>query len=94
MDEIDGGIEHAAPIWAVFGDLMSGLLGAFVLSLTYIPAVAALALGKKSALQPSFSDHLMGRVERFFQNALSRVLQFPKIAIATAVTAFALAPKE
>lgn len=67
------------------------LLGAFVLSLTYIPAVAALALGKKSALQPSFSDHLMGRVERFFQNALSRVLQFPKTAIATAVTAFALA---
>ena len=31
MDEIDGGIEHAAPVWAVFGDLMSGLLGAFVL---------------------------------------------------------------
>ena len=30
MDEIDGGIEHAAPIWAVFGDLMSGLLPASV----------------------------------------------------------------
>lgn len=33
MREIDGDIEHSAPVWAVFGDLMSGLLGAFVLIL-------------------------------------------------------------
>jgi len=33
MEEIDAGIEHDTPIWAVFGDLMSGLLGAFVLIL-------------------------------------------------------------
>jgi hypothetical protein len=39
MDEIDGGIEHAAPIWAVFGDLMSGLLGAFVLILVGVLGV-------------------------------------------------------
>ena len=31
--EIDAGPEAAAPVWAVFGDLMSGLLGAFVLIL-------------------------------------------------------------
>jgi flagellar motor protein MotB len=30
-DDIDGGVEPAAPIWAVFGDLMSVLLGAFML---------------------------------------------------------------
>jgi len=30
-EEIDGGVETAAPIWPVFGDLMSVLLGAFVL---------------------------------------------------------------
>jgi flagellar motor protein MotB len=29
----DDGIEQTAPVWAVFGDLMSGLLGAFVLVL-------------------------------------------------------------
>lgn len=35
MDEIDSdaGLEPAAPVWAVFGDLMAGLLGAFVLML-------------------------------------------------------------
>ena len=29
----DDGIEQSAPVWAVFGDLMAGLLGAFVLIL-------------------------------------------------------------
>jgi flagellar motor protein MotB len=32
-DQLDDGIEQTAPVWAVFGDLMSGLLGAFVLIL-------------------------------------------------------------
>lgn len=33
MDDSDAAIEQTAPVWAVFGDLMSGLLGAFVLIL-------------------------------------------------------------
>ena len=32
-DELDAGAEPGAPAWAVFGDLMTGLLGAFVLIL-------------------------------------------------------------
>ena len=32
----DGGLESNVPIWAVFGDLMSGLLGAFVLILVCV----------------------------------------------------------
>lgn len=32
----DGGIEASVPVWAVFGDLMSGLLGAFVLILVCV----------------------------------------------------------
>jgi flagellar motor protein MotB len=38
-DEIDGGVETAAPIWPVFGDLMSVLLGAFVLILVSVIGV-------------------------------------------------------
>ncbi|WP_233834444.1 OmpA family protein [Paraburkholderia sp. ZP32-5] len=38
-DEIDGGVETAAPIWAAFGDLMSVLLGAFVLILVGVIGV-------------------------------------------------------
>jgi flagellar motor protein MotB len=33
VDDGIGGAEHGAPVWAVFGDLMAGLLGAFVLIL-------------------------------------------------------------
>jgi len=35
----DDGIEQTAPVWAVFGDLMSGLLGAFVLILVGVLVV-------------------------------------------------------
>jgi flagellar motor protein MotB len=34
-EELDAGVEPGVPVWAVFGDLMSGLLGAFVLILVY-----------------------------------------------------------
>jgi flagellar motor protein MotB len=34
-----GGVEQTAPVWAVFGDLMSGLLGAFVLVLVGVLVV-------------------------------------------------------
>jgi flagellar motor protein MotB len=36
MEDIDAGMEQTAPVWAVFGDLMSGLLGAFVLMLVCV----------------------------------------------------------
>jgi len=35
-DETDDGLEPSAPVWAVFGDLMAGLLGAFVLILVCV----------------------------------------------------------
>lgn len=38
-EDIDGGVEATAPVWAVFGDLMSVLLGAFVLILVSVIGV-------------------------------------------------------
>ncbi|ARP85404.1 OmpA family protein [Bordetella genomosp. 9] len=38
-DDIEAGPDPAVPTWAVFGDLMSGLLGAFVLILVGVIAV-------------------------------------------------------
>ncbi len=35
MHELDDGASHAPPIWAIFGDLMSGLVGVFVLLLIW-----------------------------------------------------------
>ncbi len=39
MEEIDASVEQTAPVWAVFGDLMAGLLGAFVLILVGVLGV-------------------------------------------------------
>ncbi len=38
MEDLDAS-EHSSPVWAVFGDLMSGLLGAFVLLLVAVVGV-------------------------------------------------------
>jgi flagellar motor protein MotB len=47
MEDMDAS-EHNAPVWAVFGDLMSGLLGAFVLLLV---AVVGVQMELSSSLQ-------------------------------------------
>lgn len=39
MEDMDAGMEQTAPVWAAFGDLMSGLLGAFVLLLVGVLVV-------------------------------------------------------
>ena len=35
MEELDGDISLSPPIWAIFGDLMAGLVGVFVLLLVW-----------------------------------------------------------
>ena len=39
MEEIDASVEQTAPVWAVFGDPMAGLLGAFVIILVGVLGV-------------------------------------------------------
>ena len=38
-DTLDDATEQTAPVWAVFGDLMAGLLGAYVLILVGVLVV-------------------------------------------------------
>jgi cobalt-zinc-cadmium resistance protein CzcA len=64
------------------------LLGAFILSLTYIPMMSAVFLSKKIKHKPNFSDRLMAKVERAYQSALSRVIAFPKVVLMTVVGLF------
>lgn len=40
-DDIEAGVEPAGPVWAVFGDLMSVMLGVFVLILVGVVALQA-----------------------------------------------------
>ncbi|HEY0668125.1 MAG TPA: CusA/CzcA family heavy metal efflux RND transporter [Sphingobacteriaceae bacterium] len=57
------------------------LMGAFILSLTYIPMMSAVFLSKKIKHQPNLSDRLMAKVERAYQAALKRVVAFPKTVL-------------
>ena len=67
------------------------LLGAFVLSLTYIPMMSALFLSKKVSHQKTFSDRMMERIERFYQHNLEKALNFPKTIIIAVVGFFLVA---
>lgn len=45
----DDGVEATAPVWAAFGDLMAGLLGAFVLVLVGVLVVQMDLVGSLQA---------------------------------------------
>ncbi len=67
------------------------LLGAFILSLTYIPMMSALFLSKKISHKKTFSDKMMERIERIYQRTLEKALQIPKIIIGSVVALFTVA---
>jgi cobalt-zinc-cadmium resistance protein CzcA len=67
------------------------LMGAYLLSLTYVPMMSALILQKKISHKRNFSDRLMFAVERFYQSILQRTLRIPRMVIGTAVLLFGLA---
>ena len=64
------------------------LLGAFVLSLTYIPMMSALFLSKKIKHQPNISDKMMGKVETAYQNKLAKILKHPKLVLSFVLLLF------
>ena len=74
MDGADTGLDHAAPVWAVFGDLMAGLLGAFVLILAFA-LVAQVDLASKLAAEVQ-----QRQLETQRREALERALAGPLAA--------------
>ncbi|WP_424246405.1 OmpA family protein [Collimonas pratensis] len=71
MDDSDAGMEHTAPVWAVFGDLMSGLLGAFVLILVGV-------VGVQMELTSHLQDEVKKRqVEEQRRMSLEKALAIP-----------------
>lgn len=65
------------------------LIGAFILSLTYIPMMSALVLSKKKKQKTNLSDKAMIVVENKHQRALIKVLRYPKLVIGLVITLFA-----
>jgi flagellar motor protein MotB len=71
MDDGDAGLEQTAPVWAVFGDLMSGLLGAFVLILV---AVLGIQMELASHLEAEVQKR---QIEEKRRMALEKALAIP-----------------
>ena len=65
------------------------VIGAFLLSVTYVPMMSALALSRKLSHKDTLADRLMGTIERIFQPMLARTLAFPRTVITITVLLFA-----
>lgn len=66
------------------------LLGAFLLSLTYIPMMSALVLSKKIKHKQNLSDRIMAATENVYLRMLKKAVQIPKTIIASVVVLFAV----
>ncbi|KIC62656.1 CusA/CzcA family heavy metal efflux RND transporter [Chryseobacterium taiwanense] len=66
------------------------LLGAFLLSLTYIPMMSAVLLKKRSE-KPTFSDRIMKKVEKIYLHTLLKLLRVPKTIFAIVAVLFIMA---
>jgi flagellar motor protein MotB len=71
LDDGDAGAQQAAPVWAVFGDLMAGVLGAFVLVLC---GVLVVQMDLVASLQAEMEKR---RIEEQRRMALEKALAVP-----------------
>ncbi len=66
------------------------ILGAFILSLTYVPMISSLVVSKKINHKPNFSDRVMARLESVYQKALAAALSVRKILVIITIALFAV----
>ncbi|HLO79614.1 MAG TPA: CusA/CzcA family heavy metal efflux RND transporter [Chitinophagaceae bacterium] len=66
------------------------ILGAFILSITYVPMMSALSLSKDLSHKSSVADKFMAWVERLYQPVLRKSFSYPKIIIASTILIFGI----
>ncbi|MFN7312286.1 MAG: CusA/CzcA family heavy metal efflux RND transporter [Bacteroidota bacterium] len=64
------------------------LIGAFILSLTYVPVMSTLFLSKKINHQKNFSDKMMDKLIHVYQITLTKALAHSKVIMLTTVGVF------
>ncbi|MFC5408591.1 CusA/CzcA family heavy metal efflux RND transporter [Larkinella bovis] len=67
------------------------ILGAFILSLTYVPMISALVLDKKIVHRKTFSDKIMNRIQRFYEPILLTALKHRLVILVGAVSVLGVA---
>jgi len=64
------------------------LVGAFILSLTYVPMITSLVMSKKVKHTENISDKIMNYIQKIYQQTLEKVLAFPKSILAISIALF------
>ncbi|MBW8684630.1 CusA/CzcA family heavy metal efflux RND transporter [Chitinophaga rhizophila] len=67
------------------------IMGAFILSLTYVPMVSSLFISKKLSHTPNLSDRVMSKIEHAYHQALTKALRIRRGLVAIAFGLFAIA---
>ncbi|HET6225602.1 MAG TPA: CusA/CzcA family heavy metal efflux RND transporter [Bacteroidia bacterium] len=67
------------------------LLGAFILSLTYVPMITSLFLSKTVSTKKNISDRIMETLENVHHKYLLKIVDVPKTTVAVVVVLFAVA---
>lgn len=67
------------------------LVGAFILSLTYVPMMSSILLSRKKKEKPNFSDRVMAKIEVFHQKYLIKALKARTIILTIVISLFAVA---
>lgn len=67
------------------------LLGAFILSLTYVPMISSWLLSRKKVHKENFSDRMMKFIQRLYKPVLEKAIAFPKTVIIVSVLLFVFA---
>jgi cobalt-zinc-cadmium resistance protein CzcA len=65
------------------------MIGAFILSLTYVPMMSSLIISRKLSHKKNISDRMMEFLERHYQHWLERVLKIPKLVLTSVALLFA-----
>ncbi|WP_113663407.1 CusA/CzcA family heavy metal efflux RND transporter [Pedobacter nanyangensis] len=70
--------------------VMFAILGAFILSLTYVPMMAALGLSKNTSHKRNFSDKMMDYFQRLYSPLIKKAIQHKAAVLIVAVVLFVL----
>ncbi|MDO9274356.1 MAG: CusA/CzcA family heavy metal efflux RND transporter, partial [Lutibacter sp.] len=90
------------PLWTLVGvegkmftpmaqTVSFAILGAFILSLTYVPMMSALALSRKTEHKPNFSDRMMDFFQRIYKPAIEMAIHRKSLVVSLAVGLFVIA---
>jgi len=67
------------------------ILGAFILSLTYVPMMSAFFLSRKQGHKVNISDRMMFKLQEWYKPLLQKSMKLPGIIIGSALVLFAAA---